>query len=188
MWNCVLDWSQLSFPRTLRYSVRFDPTRASLSFPLGISASRRSSIHRSKRQTSLPQTTTQRQGECDPDGLRVLARPTSTAWFTTTTTTDCHSSNNAGNHDRTLKRNAHNKKRRYNTPKTTNQKWITTNGFANSIQQTDAEAAILHLGEHVACELGLRFRASPPHSHQSNGAVERLHRTLFDQLRAVRLQ
>ena len=36
--------------------------------------------------------------------------------------------------------------------------------------------------------MGLRFRASPPHSHQSNGAVERLHRTLFDQLRAVRLQ
>ena len=52
----------------------------------------------------------------------------------------------------------------------------------------DSEAAILQLGEHVAHELGLRFRASPPHSHQSNGAVERLHRTLFDQLRAVRLQ
>ena len=67
-------------------------------------------------------------------------------------------------------------------------KWITTNGFANSILQTDSEAAILQLGEHVARELGLRFRASPPHSHQSNGAVERLHRTLFDQLRAVRLQ
>ena len=67
-------------------------------------------------------------------------------------------------------------------------KWITTNGFANSIPQTDSEAAILQLGEHVARELGLRFRASPPHSHQSNGAVERLHRTLFDQLGAVRLQ
>ena len=67
-------------------------------------------------------------------------------------------------------------------------KWITTNGFANSILQTDSEAAILQLGEHVSRELGLRFRASPPHSHQSNGAVERLHRTLFDQLRAVRLQ
>ena len=67
-------------------------------------------------------------------------------------------------------------------------KWITTNGFANSILQTDSEAAILQLGENVSRELGLRFRASPPHSHQSNGAVERLHRTLFDQLRAVRLQ
>ena len=67
-------------------------------------------------------------------------------------------------------------------------KWITTNGFANSTLQTDSEAAILQLGEHVACELGLRFSASPPHSHQSNGAVERLHRSLFDQLRAVRLQ
>ena len=67
-------------------------------------------------------------------------------------------------------------------------KWIATNGFANSILQTDSEAAILQLGEHVARELGLRFRASPPHSHQSNGAMERLHRTLFDQLRAVRLQ
>ena len=41
---------------------------------------------------------------------------------------------------------------------------------------------------YIARDLGLRFRASPPHSHQSNGAVERLHRTLFDQLRAVRLQ
>ena len=40
----------------------------------------------------------------------------------------------------------------------------------------------------MARDLGLRFRASPPHSHQSNGAVERLHRTLFDQVRAVRLQ
>ena len=67
-------------------------------------------------------------------------------------------------------------------------KWITTNGFANSILQTDSEATILQPGEHVARELGPRFRASPPHSHQSNGAVERLHRTLFDQLRAVRLQ
>ena len=46
----------------------------------------------------------------------------------------------------------------------------------------------LQLGEHVARDLGLRFRASPPHSHQSNGAVERLHGTLFDKLRAVRLQ
>ena len=67
-------------------------------------------------------------------------------------------------------------------------KWITTNRFANSILQTDSQATILQLGEHVARELGLRFRASPPHSHQSNGAVERLHRTLFDQLRSVRLQ
>ena len=57
---------------------------------------------------------------------------------------------------------------------TTHQKWITTNGFANSILQTDSEAAILQIGEHVSRELGLRFRASPPHSHQSNGAVERL--------------
>ena len=67
-------------------------------------------------------------------------------------------------------------------------KWITTNGFANSILQTDSEATILQPGEHVARELGPRFRASPPNSHQSNGAMERLHRTLFDQLRAVRLQ
>ena len=42
----------------------------------------------------------------------------------------------------------------------------------NDKLQTDSEAAILQLGEHVACELGLRFRASSPHSHQSNGAVE----------------
>ena len=60
--------------------------------------------------------------------------------------------------------------------------------FANSILQTDSESSMLQLGEHVARDFGLRFRASPPHSHQSNGAVERLHRTLFDQLRAVRLQ
>ena len=38
----------------------------------------------------------------------------------------------------------------------------------------------------MAQELGLRFGASPPHSHHSNRAVERLHRTLLDQLRAVR--
>ena len=40
-------------------------------------------------------------------------------------------------------------------------KWITTNGFANIILQTDSESAILQLGEHVARDLGLRFRSSP---------------------------
>ena len=46
-----------------------------------------------RRQTSLPQTTTQRQRECDTNGLWVPTRPTSTTWFTTATTTD--SSHNA---------------------------------------------------------------------------------------------
>ena len=139
-----------------------------------------------KRQRGLPQTTTKRQRECDTNGLRVPTRPTSITKFTTTTTID--NSSNARNNNRTLKCSTHNKKRRYNTPTTTNQEWITTNGFANSILQTDSEAAMLQLGEHVSRELGLRFRARPPHSHQRNGAVERLRRTLFDQLRAVKLQ
>ena len=70
------------------------------------------------------------------------------------------------------------------------------NRSRNGLQQTDSPTAYYkptqkqqyYKGEHVARELGLRFRVGPPHSHQSNGAMERLHRTLFDQLRAVRLQ
>ena len=78
--------------------------------------------------------------------------------------------------------------RRYNTPKTTNQELDHYQRIRQQHTTNGLRAAMLQLGEHVARELGLRFRASPPHSHQSNGAVERLHRTLFDQLRAVRLQ
>ena len=75
---------------------------------------------------------------------------TSTTWFTTTTTTD--SSYNARDNHGTLKRNAYDKEGRHDTPKTADQK----------VDQ----AATLQLGEHVARELGLRFRASPPHSQK----------------------
>ena len=125
-----------------------------------------------KKQTSLPQTTTQRQRECDTSGLWVPTGPTSTTRLTTTTTTD--SSHNARDNYGALKRNAYDKEGRHNTPKTTDQK---LDHYKRIRKQHTTNRAR---------ELGLRFRASPPHSHQSNGAVERLRRTLFDQLRAVR--
>ena len=45
--KCHFWVGQLSFPRTLRYSVRSGPTRAWVSFPLRIKASCRSSMHKS---------------------------------------------------------------------------------------------------------------------------------------------
>ena len=67
-------------------------------------------------------------------------------------------------------------------------KWIITNGFGDSVIQCDAEGSLIQLTERIASELGLRHRVSPPYSHQSQGRVERFHRTLREQIRTIRYQ
>ena len=57
---------------------------------------------------------------------------------------------------------------------------IATNGFAKSVPQTNSESLLVQLGKHATPELGLRFSTWL--------SAERLRGTLFDQLRAVRLQ
>ena len=67
-------------------------------------------------------------------------------------------------------------------------KWIITNGFSDAVIQCDAETSLIQLTEKLASELGLQHRVSPPYSHQSQGRVERFHRTLHEQIRTIRYQ
>ena len=67
-------------------------------------------------------------------------------------------------------------------------KWIIINGFSDAVIQCDAETSLIQLTEKIASELGLRHRVSPPYSHQSQGRVERFHRTLHEQIRTIRYQ
>eukprot|EP00971_Amphidinium_carterae_P240227 4769650-Amphidinium_carterae.1 len=59
------------------------------------------------------------------------------------------------------------------------------NGFGHSTIQVDNEPAIKQLAEVAARELGLPRRHSTTHTHQGQGAVERLHQTLFAQARSI---
>eukprot|EP00971_Amphidinium_carterae_P311461 6190398-Amphidinium_carterae.2 len=59
------------------------------------------------------------------------------------------------------------------------------NGFGQSIIQVDTEPAILQLAQEAAKELTIPWRQSSSHTHQGQGAVERLHKTLFAQVRAI---
>eukprot|EP00971_Amphidinium_carterae_P189363 3758728-Amphidinium_carterae.1 len=54
---------------------------------------------------------------------------------------------------------------------------------AYAIDEVDIEPAIIQLAEVTARELGLPWRHSTTHTHQGQGAVERLHQTLFAQVR-----
>ena len=67
-------------------------------------------------------------------------------------------------------------------------KWIITNGFSDAVIQGDAETSLIQLTEKLASELGLQHRVPPPYSHQSQGRVERFHRTLHEQIRTIRYQ
>ena len=67
-------------------------------------------------------------------------------------------------------------------------KWIIINSFSDATVQCDAETSLIQLTEKISSELGLRHRVSPPYSHQSQGRVERLHRTLHEQIRTIRYQ
>eukprot|EP00971_Amphidinium_carterae_P308303 6126919-Amphidinium_carterae.1 len=60
------------------------------------------------------------------------------------------------------------------------------NGFGGSILQVDNEPSILALVQQVAKELAIPWRAAASHEHQSQGAIERFHKTLFAQVRAIR--
>eukprot|EP00971_Amphidinium_carterae_P278718 5533075-Amphidinium_carterae.2 len=60
------------------------------------------------------------------------------------------------------------------------------NGFGGSILQVDNEPAILSLAQTAAKELTIPWRTSAPYEHQSQGAIERFHKTLFAQVRAIR--
>ena len=66
--------------------------------------------------------------------------------------------------------------------------FVMEHSFANSIIQTGGENAITELAQQAAQRLGLPTRQSPTYDHRSQGAVERLHQTLFAQLRATRFQ
>ena len=46
----------------------------------------------------------------------------------------------------------------------------------------------MQLGEHIARDLHIKFRTTPPYSHQSNGYVERWHHNLFAQIHSIRFQ
>eukprot|EP00971_Amphidinium_carterae_P022949 452633-Amphidinium_carterae.1 len=59
------------------------------------------------------------------------------------------------------------------------------NGFGGSILQVDNEPSILALVQQAAKELAIPWRAAPAHDHQSHGAIERFHKTLFAQVRAI---
>eukprot|EP00971_Amphidinium_carterae_P170466 3377642-Amphidinium_carterae.1 len=65
-------------------------------------------------------------------------------------------------------------------------KFVMENGFGGSILQVDNEPSILALVQQVAKELAIPWRAAASHEHQSQGAIERIHKTLFAQVRAIR--
>eukprot|EP00971_Amphidinium_carterae_P040385 792741-Amphidinium_carterae.1 len=59
------------------------------------------------------------------------------------------------------------------------------NGFGGSILQVDNKPCILALVQQVAKKLAIPWRAAASHEHQSPGAIERFHKTLFAQVRAI---
>ena len=66
-------------------------------------------------------------------------------------------------------------------------KFIAVNGFTKSVLQCDGHSGLLALQEQVGLEMSLPTQISPPHSHQSQGTVERFHKTLYGQVRAIRI-
>ena len=66
-------------------------------------------------------------------------------------------------------------------------KFIAVNGFTKSVLQCDGHSGLLALQEQVGQEMSLPTQISPPYSHQSQGTVERFHKTLYGQVRAIRI-
>eukprot|EP00971_Amphidinium_carterae_P148697 2948392-Amphidinium_carterae.1 len=61
-------------------------------------------------------------------------------------------------------------------------RFIVENGLQSTILQSDGENAILELLTEIRRQLPhVKMQTSPPHSHQSQGCVERYHQTLFAQ-------
>ncbi len=59
-------------------------------------------------------------------------------------------------------------------------------GRTQAILQTDQENSIRNLARSVATLTGLAVRATPKYEHQANGAIERCHSTLWDNVRTLR--
>ena len=66
-------------------------------------------------------------------------------------------------------------------------KLIAVNGFTKSVLQYDGHSGLLALQEQVGQEMSLPIQVSPPYSHQSQGTVERFRKTLYGQVRAIRI-
>eukprot|EP00971_Amphidinium_carterae_P237698 4719042-Amphidinium_carterae.2 len=65
-------------------------------------------------------------------------------------------------------------------------KFVMENGFEQSIIQVDNEPASLQLAQEAERELTIPWRHSSSHTHQEQGAIERLHKRLFAQVRAIK--
>eukprot|EP00971_Amphidinium_carterae_P169352 3355548-Amphidinium_carterae.1 len=65
-------------------------------------------------------------------------------------------------------------------------KFVMENGSGQWSIQVDNEQATLQLAQQAAQELTIPWRTYSTHAHQGQGAVERFHKTLFAQVRAIR--
>ena len=67
-------------------------------------------------------------------------------------------------------------------------KFIAINGFTKSVLQCDGHSDhLLAFQQQVGREMSLTTEVSPPYSHLSQGIVERFHKTLYGQVRAIRI-
>eukprot|EP00971_Amphidinium_carterae_P231084 4585980-Amphidinium_carterae.4 len=65
-------------------------------------------------------------------------------------------------------------------------KFVMEKGFGGSIIQVGNEPSTTAGAQTTAKELTIPWRTSAPHEHQSQGAIERFHKTLFAQVSASR--
>ena len=56
--------------------------------------------------------------------------------------------------------------------------FIMVNRFPHSVLQCDGHSGLMKLQDQVGKDLSLPTQISPPYSHQSQGTVERFHKTL----------
>ena len=69
-------------------------------------------------------------------------------------------------------------------------KFIAVNRFTKSVLQCDGHSGLVSLQEQVGHDMSLPTQISPPYSHQSQGTIERFHKTLYGQpgqVRAIRI-
>ena len=66
-------------------------------------------------------------------------------------------------------------------------KLTAVNGFTKSVLQCDGHSGLLAFQEQVGQEMSLPTQINPPYSHQSQGTVERFHKTLYGQIRSIRI-
>ena len=65
--------------------------------------------------------------------------------------------------------------------------FIMVNGFTHSVLQCDGHSGLMKLQDQIGKDLSLPTQISPPYSHQSQGTVERFHKTLYGQVNAIKL-